>query len=59
MELSQQALEARRAYKRKWYAENKKHVSQYNKQWRENNPEKVEASINKYWEKKGQELNEA
>lgn len=44
MELSEKALEARRAYKRKWNKEN---------------PDKVRAAQARYWERKAQETEEA
>lgn len=40
-EMEASAIEARRAYKRAWYAKNKERMAEYNKQ---------------YWARRGQEL---
>ena len=48
-QMTAEAIEARRAYKRNWYAKNKKHVEEYNaaywerkaKESRENGKDKV------------------
>lgn len=36
------AKAAKAAYMREWRAKNKEHVKEYRKNWRKNNPEKVE-----------------
>jgi DNA polymerase elongation subunit (family B) len=49
-QMTAEAIEARRAYKREWYAKNKKHVEEYNaaywerkaKERRENGKDKVQ-----------------
>jgi hypothetical protein len=61
MELSEAAKEARRQYRRERYAKDPK-VKEYNKKWRDANPEKVrayrEAALERYWEKKAREYAE-
>ncbi|HGG9165628.1 TPA: hypothetical protein ACJJZY_002917 [Listeria monocytogenes] len=54
--LSEKAKEARRVYHQQWRDKNREHVREYSKKWREENPEKREAAINRYWERKADEL---
>lgn len=62
MELSEAAKEARRQYRRERYAKDPRKIKEYNKKWRDANPEKVrayrEAALERYWEKKALEYAE-
>lgn len=52
MQLSQEALEAKKTYYREYRAKNKDKIRQYNRTWNENNKEKRKAYNQAYWDKK-------
>ncbi|EJX8030923.1 hypothetical protein OEN36_002888 [Listeria monocytogenes] len=54
--LSEKAKEARRVYQQQWRDKNREHVREYSRKWREENQEKQGAAINRYWERKANEL---
>jgi len=51
MSLSNEAKKKRAEYMRKYRERNKEHIRQYNAEWRKNNPDKVRAAQNRYWER--------
>jgi len=51
MELSQEAREARRAYKRRWREKNRERIREYDRKWRKRNPDKVKEYERRRWEK--------
>ena len=51
MELSQEAREARRAYKRRWREKNRERIREYDREWRKRNPDKVKEYERRRWEK--------
>lgn len=53
------AIEARRAYSRKWYSKNREARRSYMKVWRKNNPEKVREYTLRHWEKVADEMEAA
>lgn len=55
LEMTERAKEARRAYKRDWYARNAAHVRNYQRTWRRENQAKVKAADARYWERKAEE----
>lgn len=55
-EISQEALEARRAYQREYRRRNRKRILERQRQWREENPDRVREHQRRHWEKKAQEL---
>ena len=52
VELSVQAQEARRDYKRQYRARNREKINTQQREWRVNNPERVKEYQKRYWEKK-------
>lgn len=50
--MTEEAKEARRAYKREWSRKNRDKIREYHKRWRRNNPDKVQAAQERYWERK-------
>ena len=59
MEISDNAIEVRRQYKREWRSNNLDHVRSYAREWRKNNPDKVAIHKARYWEKKAKAQNDA
>lgn len=51
MKLSEAAKKAKREYQRKWAKEHREYLTEYAREWRKKNPEKVDASRARYWEK--------
>ncbi len=49
--MTQEAMEARRDYKRKYRAKNREKINQQQREWRARNPEKVREYQSRYWEK--------
>lgn len=52
--MTNEASEARRAYKKAWAAAHPEKTREYLKRWRHNNPDKVRAANARYWEKRAQ-----
>lgn len=50
-QLSDEAKEARKQYRREWREKNKDKVNEYLRQWKKANPDKAEAAQARYWEK--------
>lgn len=50
--MTEQALQQRRAYQKKWRESNVEHIRQYAKRWRAANKDKVMAAQARYWERK-------
>lgn len=50
--MSEEAKEARRAYKREWGRKNRAKVNAYQNKWRKDNPEKVAKYDIQFWEMK-------
>ena len=59
MEMSKEAIEARRAYNKRWRELNAEHVREYHKAWRSENPEKVKQYKVNYWERLADEQRES
>ena len=55
MALSQEAREARRAYKRRWREKNRERIREYDREWRKKNQDKVREYEKRYWERKAAE----
>jgi len=55
MSMSKEALEARRAAARAYRESHREQLRAYSREWRRNNPDKVRASRERYWERKAQE----
>lgn len=55
MALSQEALDKKREYQRRWREKNKDHINSYMKEWVKNNPDKVQQYQENYWERKAKE----
>ena len=51
-ELTLQAQEARRDYKRQYRARNREKINRQQREWRANNPERVKEYQKRYWEKR-------
>jgi hypothetical protein len=54
MDLSPEAKQTRREYKRRWREKNREHVREYNRNWKRQNPERVKEHARRYWERKAQ-----
>jgi len=58
--LSEKAKELKREYMRKWREENREHVQNYNKAWRneklKEDPEYFKRKSVEYWERKAENL---
>ncbi len=52
MGMTQEAVEARRDYKRQYRNENRDKINAQQREWRANNPDKVKQYNARYWEKK-------
>ena len=50
--MTDEAKEARRAYKRKWRKENRAAIREYQRNWRNANPDRVKQYQDAYWERK-------
>lgn len=53
-EMSTEASEARRLYKRKYRAKNREKINRQQREWRARNPDKVKGYQAKYWERVAQ-----
>lgn len=51
MGMTQEAVEARREYKRQYRSENREKINAQQREWRANNPAKVREYQERYWEK--------
>lgn len=51
MKLSKEALQTRREYMREYREANKERLQEYNAEWRKNNPDKIKAAQERYWER--------
>lgn len=54
--MTEKAKELKNLYQKEWRDKNRQKWRDYNKNWRKNNPEKVQAAQERYWERKAQEL---
>ena len=52
MALTDEANEARRAYRREWYRQHLAERQEYQREWYKKNPEKRRAQMERYWAKK-------
>ena len=52
VELSVQAQEARREYKRRYRIQNREKINRQQRKWRADNPERVKEYQKRYWEKR-------
>lgn len=55
-EKKQLRLEARRKYDAEYRAKNREKLNSYARQWRKDNPDKVKANKEAYWDGKAEEL---
>ena len=55
--MTQEAMEARRDYKRRYRSENREKINAKQREWRAKNPDKVRAYQNRYWEKQAEKRN--
>lgn len=55
--MTDEALEARRKYRREHYRLNADKVKAYQRRWRRANPDKVRAYQDNYWRKRADENN--
>lgn len=58
-QLTEQELEAKRAYHREYYRKNRKELLEKRKKWVENNRDKVAATNKRYWEKRAAALKQS
>ena len=58
-EAKQRQLAARREYDRKYREEHREKLKEYKRSWNAANKDKVNASKERYWEKKYQEMQDA
>lgn len=56
-EMTKQAREALRAYKRDYNARNREKINEQHRTWEKNNPDKVKAIRARYWAKKAKKMN--
>lgn len=57
MGMTQEAIEARRDYKRKYRSENRERINAQQREWRANHPAKVQEYQKRYWEKRAEKRN--
>lgn len=57
MGMTQEAIEARRDYKRKYRSENREKINDQQREWRANNSSKVREYQKRYWEKRAEKRN--
>lgn len=55
MSMSKEAQAARRAAAKAYRENHREQLRAYNREWRRNNPDKVKASRERYWERKARE----
>jgi uncharacterized protein len=55
-ELTEQALEMKRAYQREWRKKNREHIRKYHSEWKKKNRDKSKEAEIRYWNKKAAEL---
>lgn len=57
--MTNEALEAKKAYDREYRKRNRQRINQQQKEWRRNNPNKVRAQNERYWQKKAESMKTA
>jgi len=55
MAMSEAAKSARYEYQKQWRRNNREKVNAYQRQWKKDNPDKVKQYNDSYWEKKAAE----
>lgn len=54
--MTNEAMEAKRIYNREYQRRNRQRINQRQREWRKNNPELVKAQLERYWQRKAEEM---
>lgn len=57
--MTNEALEAKKAYDREYRKRNRQRINQQQRKWRARNPDLVKAQNERYWEKKAKSIKTA